>query len=517
MRWSLFRKITLSISILIILMSSLLSSFFVRYQTNSIRKGLMAKGSMLAKNLALNAEYGLLIDNHDLLKRLVHTTMQEEDVAYCLIQNPDGDVLVEKSLEKRVEEGSIAQKAKASQGLLIQPYSTKEGSFYDISFPVLTHKVEETREEIIFGPEGFSSSKEGLPEEMVLEKKMPLEEKIGLVRVGISNRGMGLAINETKRTALFLTLLIVLVGIGIASFLTKRITQPIRELVTGSKKIAGGDLNYRVKVTSHDEARLLADEFNLMGEKLSDLYVHLEEKVKTRTKELEETQAKLVSSKKMAAATQIASEAAHEIKNPLAVIKAGIYYLKKTLPGENIQKTIRQLDDAVERATFYINDLLTFSRPPMLKLKSVQVNKVLEESLGELPPEILANMEIEKDLAPNLPELTVDPERLKQVFTNIIKNASEVMEARGRLTIESRLCDDRLQISFTDTGKGIPAEDLSRIFDPFFTTKGKGTGLGLAICQRIIEAHKGEIKVESELGKGTTFVIKMRYEEEQNG
>lgn len=238
---------------------------------------------------------------------------------------------------------------------------------------------------------------------------------------------------------------------------------------------------------------------------------HLGELVEERTKELKETHDKLIQSEKLATAAQIASETAHEIKNPLSVIKAGLYYLKTTLPQdqEKIQESIRMLDDAVERATAYIHDLLNFSKPQVLNLMSVEINEVLEKSLKELPTETVANVKIEKDFEPDLPQVKADPERLKHVFINLIKNASESMEGKGKLTIQSKLYEHELQISFTDTGKGIQEEDIKHIFDPFFTTKCKGTGLGLAICHRIIEAHQAEIDVISEVDKGTTFIIRM--------
>jgi len=233
---------------------------------------------------------------------------------------------------------------------------------------------------------------------------------------------------------------------------------------------------------------------------------------KKAEEELKQAQAQLIQSEKLAAAVQIASEAAHEVKNPLAVIKAGLYYLGRILPeNKEAQKTISQMDKATQRAVAYIDDLLNFSRPPVLNLKPVDLHKVIEDSFNELPQEILAGIEIEKNFAPAVPLLTADPDRLKQVFVNLIKNGAEAMgEVKSKkLKVESEKEGEFVKIRISDTGKGMIEEDLKRIFDQFFTTKGKGTGLGLAICHRIIEAHKGGIEVKSEVGKGTTFVIKL--------
>ncbi len=224
------------------------------------------------------------------------------------------------------------------------------------------------------------------------------------------------------------------------------------------------------------------------------------------------THAKLIQSERLAAAAQISSEAAHEIKNPLAVIKTGLYFLDKILPEkkEDVQQTLSQMDKATDRATSYINDLLSFSRPPVLVLKLTDVHKVIEDAINELPQEILAGIEIAKDFIPDMPLLNADTNRLKQIFTNLIKNAAEAVEqGSGRIEIKSEREGDFVKIAISDTGKGISEENLKHIFDPFFTTKSKGTGLGLAICHRIIEAHGGEIEVKSEIGKGTVFIIKL--------
>ncbi|MFH0774846.1 MAG: ATP-binding protein [bacterium] len=239
---------------------------------------------------------------------------------------------------------------------------------------------------------------------------------------------------------------------------------------------------------------------------------YLSDRIKRQTREIKEKGEQLVHAERMAMAARIASESAHEIKNPLAVIKSGLYYLGKILPGnENAQKTISRMDEATERAVIYINNLLNFSRPPVLALKPVDIHKVIEESINELPQEMLDGIEIEKDFAPAVPLLTADPDRLKQVFVNLIKNGVEAMgEVRSKkLEVRSEKEREFIKIRISDTGRGVIGEDLQRIFDPFFTTKGKGTGLGLAICQRIVEAHQGKIEVASKIGEGTTFVVKL--------
>ncbi|MEW5766493.1 MAG: ATP-binding protein [bacterium] len=239
----------------------------------------------------------------------------------------------------------------------------------------------------------------------------------------------------------------------------------------------------------------------------------LNERLKQEIIEHQKTARRLIAAERLSAISQIAAEAAHEIKNPLSVVKTGVYYLSSICKEEKIKKTLSQMDKAIERAASYLNNLLSFSRPPILKTTQVDINEVITETLGELPEEAKAGVEIEKDLAPGLPSISADSGQLKVVFLNFIKNAIESMKEEKRLGISTKEAEEEgarfVQIKFKDSGVGIPAEDIERIFDPFYTTKSKGTGLGLAICKRIIDSHQGRIEVKSKQGEGTTFTIKL--------
>ncbi|MEK7274358.1 MAG: ATP-binding protein, partial [Candidatus Desantisbacteria bacterium] len=239
---------------------------------------------------------------------------------------------------------------------------------------------------------------------------------------------------------------------------------------------------------------------------------YLSDRIKMQARQIREKEAQLIYAERMATAARIAGESAHEIKNPLAVIKAGLYYLKYILPENNeAQQTIFKMDEAVQRAVAYFDDLLHFFRPPRLEKSRTNINEMIKKALDKLPDEVLANIEVQQELSSSLPDILADSERLGQVVINLIKNAAESMAGvRGkRLGIKCEQKGEFIKIIVSDTGKGIPEEDMDRIFDPFFTTKGKGTGLGLAICQRIIEAHDGRIEVASKMGEGTTFVVRL--------
>lgn len=230
--------------------------------------------------------------------------------------------------------------------------------------------------------------------------------------------------------------------------------------------------------------------------------------------ELKRMEMRLRENERLTIMSQIAGEAVHEIRNPLSVIRTGLYLLKSVLPDdEKTKRRLQQMDEAVTRTTSYLEDLLSLSRSPIFNVKMIDIKAIIEQSLEELPPYLLSNiMLINKELPEGL-FVEADPDRLKQVFVNIIKNSCEIMKTEGRLEISASRDEteegDFVFIGFADVGYGIPVENLERIFDPFFTTKSKGTGLGLAICKRIVEAHQGKIEVESSLGSGAKFTIKL--------
>jgi two-component system, NtrC family, sensor kinase len=229
----------------------------------------------------------------------------------------------------------------------------------------------------------------------------------------------------------------------------------------------------------------------------------------------------LMQSSKMAALGKMAAGIAHEINNPLAVIAEKAGWLKDLLVEEDIAKspnlqefqdTVGRIEYHVDRAKKVTHRLLGFARRMEPVSEKVDINKVLDESVGFLENEArFLNINIQEDLDPNLPLITSDTTQLQQVFLNLMNNAIDAIGKDGEINIVTRYVarNNMVAIDIHDNGPGIPKETLGKIFDPFFTTKevGKGTGLGLSISYSIIEKLGGHIRVASEVGKGTTFNI----------
>ncbi|HEY4675029.1 MAG TPA: ATP-binding protein, partial [Candidatus Bathyarchaeia archaeon] len=207
-----------------------------------------------------------------------------------------------------------------------------------------------------------------------------------------------------------------------------------------------------------------------------------------------------------AAIGKVASMVGHDLRNPLTGISNAVYYLKKNFPeaNEKTKEMLRIIEKSIEYSNDIISDLLEYSREIWLDLRENIPKSIIAESLLLVKvPESIKVI----GASQNEPRIMVDLEKIKRVFINIIKNAIDAMPQGGTLTITSRESDGKLEVTFADTGVGIPKEVFEKLWTPFVTTKAKGMGLGLPICKRIVEAHGGEISVKSMIGKGTTFTI----------
>ena len=168
----------------------------------------------------------------------------------------------------------------------------------------------------------------------------------------------------------------------------------------------------------------------------------------------------------------------------------------------------------VERLNRVIGQLLEFARPVTVQKKPTPIKAVIQHSLKMVEREARTkNIHISENLSPDLEDISIDPDRINQVLLNLHLNAIEAMENGGTLSVDLSLDNDSkgIRIAVSDTGVGIDKKDLNHIFDPYFTTKQSGTGLGLAIVHKIVESHEGEVRVESEIGQGTTVSVFLPY------
>jgi signal transduction histidine kinase len=234
------------------------------------------------------------------------------------------------------------------------------------------------------------------------------------------------------------------------------------------------------------------------------------------TEELKLTQAQMIQAAKLAAVGELAGGIAHEINNPLQILLGHIQLIQL---GRDLPKRIEIVKEQVEKISQIVRRLLNFSRkvPEDFKLEPVNINFAIQEMTTFMSYQFKYNdIELILKLDPALPLVYGNKIYLQQVFLNLMINAKDAMPEGGKLVIETKLENGNVIIKFSDTGVGIPDDIKDKIFEPFFTTKGsKGTGLGLSISRWIIRKHNGEIKVESQQGKGSTFTITLPLNPEQ--
>jgi two-component system NtrC family sensor kinase len=320
-----------------------------------------------------------------------------------------------------------------------------------------------------------------------------------------------------------------LIGLWVAKMVSSRMARPVKELETMAHRVAAGERGVTIRVNSNDELGDLASEFNLMStalagqeQKIRELNRGLEQKVLERTEELEEknrilvnTQQELVRVEKLAAIGELAAGVAHEINNPMAIIRGNTELIQVALPEDSpSHEEIGIITQQLSRVERIVANLLRFARKERKQLGRAAVNRMLTEILSQIGHQIpLAAVAVTTALDPCEPEVEGDTDQLQQVFTNLIINAVQAMTMGGTLTVTTMAHPGTgtCEIIIGDTGAGIAPENLEQIFNPFFTTRANGIGLGLSVSYGIIRDHGGEIDVESMVGKGTSFRVTLRH------
>ena len=339
-------------------------------------------------------------------------------------------------------------------------------------------------------------------------------QKWGTVRVALSS---ALVLREIQRTRWQLAGLglaaAIVAGLG-AVAVARRITHPLRQLRDGVAAVGRGELNHAIEVKTRDEIHELALAFNETTRKLA------------RMRELEE---RVQRSSRLAALGTLAAGIAHDIRNPLTAIRMMTRLMSESHEDPSTRdKFDRIVPRELERVSRVIDDMLDLARSGELQLASLDINAIVLQALDLFEQECQAQaIEVRRNLAVVLPTARADEKRIHRALTNIIQNAIQAMPQGGTLSVATALApfpiaappqpapdggappQDCIQITLSDTGAGIPKDQLPHIFDPFFTTKAKGLGLGMAITHRIIEDHQGTIDVSSDPGQGTTVIVRL--------
>jgi signal transduction histidine kinase len=299
------------------------------------------------------------------------------------------------------------------------------------------------------------------------------------------------------------TSLVFLVGMFLTIFLARKYTLPIHRLATGVKDVSAGDLSVVFHVESDDEIGELAENLNEMVEKL-------------REKELLEK--RLFEVEHLSKVGQLAAGIAHEIRNPLNYISLAIDHLKSEFlssgpeNGGELGAIADNIKEEVRKANYMVLNFMNYGRPLKVRLQLITYHELIDKAMPLMLDRLKEQqIEVVREIPTDLPSMQVDPELMRNCLCNFITNGAQSMPAGGRITLGAKLDREAgvFLLTFSDQGGGIEPQDLDKVFQPYFTTKEAGIGLGLAITERIVKEHGGSLEVESSVGVGTKFTVRL--------
>jgi len=358
------------------------------------------------------------------------------------------------------------------------------------------------------------------------------KEILGVLDVVMSLDKVDTNIAERGRKMLWQLLgaMVAISGICII-FILFMVHRPVKKILLGTHRVARGDLDFSINIDSNDEIGELGNSFNQMTQEIKKARAEitswaqtLEKRVEERTEQLRHAHAQILQAEKMASVGKLAAIVAHEINNPLAGIRTYARLLLKKLAKNELPAELSQdsqnflgiIESESARCGEIVKNLLQFSRPSKLELCRNNINTLLRQAIRLVQHQIdLLNAEARLLLADDLPEITCDGQKVQQALVALFINACEAMPQEGGvLEVQTYLRTERqgVEITVSDNGVGMDEETCSHIFEPFFTTKeeeeqGMGLGLGLSVVLGIINLHQGQISVQSQKGRGTTFTI----------
>ena len=509
-------KILLSVIIAVVVIEGIFLYLNIRSLSQQMIEKTEEEAFNLSETIRLSIRNAMIMDRRDEYQRIIDDVAQRKGITEVRIFNKQGEITVSSD---RSKVGTVVdKKAEACYGC------HREGEA-----KVLLPSDSKTR---VYHTERGSLL--GLINPIYNESSCYACHPRTTYVLGVLDTTISLEDFQREKAQIYKQMLIsgvisvIILSLLLSLLLTRFVNRPIRKLLAATKTAAHGNLDQTVSIRSHDELGELSGSFNNMISELKrsrdaieEWTQTLEHRVRERTQELQQVQDQLIRAGKMAALGELAAGVAHEINNPLTgVLTFSSLMLKKVDENNPWKKDLENIVQQTTRCRNIVRGLLDFARQRKPDKKEWDIHTLIDRTVTLVENQArFQNIKIVKQFKTDIGMLFVDGDQIQQVFMNIIINAADAMAGDGgTLTIKTNMKDGMAEVSFTDSGCGMPKEHLSKLFAPFFTTKetGKGTGLGLAISYGIIQSHNGEIDVESEVGKGSTFRIRLPIEK-QNG
>lgn len=337
---------------------------------------------------------------------------------------------------------------------------------------------------------------------------------VGILGVGVLEAKYKAIERNALWTFLGISLGGVALSIVVSYSLTNSIMKPLNALLRAAGELAHG----------HFEERIRTDDAPTEMAQLGDAFNYMAASVTERDRQLrKDAQKEVMRSGRLALVGQLAAGVAHELNNPLGgILLFSRLLLQKAPPDALTRDNLQRIERDARRCQNIVEGLLDFAREREPKIQELDVNDLVERSVSLFANQpAFHNIEIVRQYGEDLPTVRADPAQMQQVFVNVIMNAADAMHGDGMLTLDTRWdsASEYVEIRFSDTGGGISQDALEHVFEPFFTTKGvgQGTGLGLSICHGIVQKHGGVMKVSSQVGQGSTFVVCLPKNEGKQG
>ena len=514
-------KLILSLTVIVVIVEGISSFINVRDQERQLLDAMVLGADQLSQSITSATWHAMLADNRGDAYEVMRTIAEKQGIRRIRIFNKEGRVMFstvhndEQQVDKNADacvlchsatEPLVRVEAPSRARVVRDPNGSRQ-------LAMVTPIYNE--------PACSQASCHAHPEKQTV---------LGVLDVGLDLSRIDKVVRAMESRAVLSTVVaVVLIAVLISLFTRHFVSTPIRKLIAGTRAVSEMQMDLPIRIENSQELGELAHSFNVMRERLgkamsdlNKLAADLETKVEQRTLQLKAAHLKLMHTDRLASLGQLSASVAHEINNPLSGVLNLSMLLQRILKEDGIprervpevRKYLTQIINETSRVGRIVSDLLAFSRRSKPQTTRVDLNSIIRTTHSLVSHKLqLGNVQAHLALQPDLPPLRCDGSQIQQVVMNLIMNAAEATAPKGGGSVQVSTCltPDRKDIvlEVQDDGEGIDQEYLQKIFDPFFTTKGegKGVGLGLAVVYGVINAHDGDIEVDSTPGKGTTFRV----------